>query len=477
LLRLQGAIGNAAVTQLMQRAVPVQRFGGQQVTSGTGPGPNFVSQTPHTWLRTRPPAETPAGQLPWALSHDAPSLTPSAEQPVPVRVSAKADLAVHDAPNLEPKEFYSSSSVFEESVAALRATGSFYRLKQRSETIKVADPNGRRRTLNRVVAAPAPSSARRFGQRTEDECIEVAGLLMGIPRRRRRGEIIGDDGRRYSEQRALELGHRMTPAGPGRPASGDGTFDERAAVEAYGAAHRAGTLVGAQELGLNQYANPGVGQSFAITSLGSDGPDFAAPGGARSPDDPPWNFHFGGVVARSGNDRVTMENYTRSAVSAVAELHAVLMQRYRQRTNPLVQQWQRLRHPDRYTAPFAPVGPAMEAVRKLIDKEAAQVGGDGEKEYLRLVDDAIKHERWYFRMYGGGPGQSFHEQVYGGGAANSVINPVTVAVQRPAQDLSGIYGSQVPPAGPQMPYLHPQAPYAAPQMPYPYGGYPGRPFG
>jgi Domain of unknown function (DUF4157) len=66
----------------------------------------------------------------------------------------------------------------------------------------------------------------------------------------------------------------------------------------------------------NQYAAPDVGQSYMISSLGF-GQDLGG-GRARLHDyetntdrDLGWGYHFGGVVARSGSDRITLENYAR----------------------------------------------------------------------------------------------------------------------------------------------------------------------
>lgn len=55
-------------------------------------------------------------------------------------------------------------------------------------------------------------------------------------------------------------------------------------------------------LGIDEYASPEVGEAYRIKYLGG-----------RSGD---WNYHWAGVVARSGLDTVTLENYTRDQRSA-----------------------------------------------------------------------------------------------------------------------------------------------------------------
>ncbi|HYQ68038.1 DUF4157 domain-containing protein [Actinophytocola sp.] len=54
-----------------------------------------------------------------------------------------------------------------------------------------------------------------------------------------------------------------------------------------------------RRLGINDAASPGVGEAYAIYST-------------RARSDDQWNFHFAGVVAKDGDDTVTLENYTRT---------------------------------------------------------------------------------------------------------------------------------------------------------------------
>jgi hypothetical protein len=66
----------------------------------------------------------------------------------------------------------------------------------------------------------------------------------------------------------------------------------------------------------NRYARPEVGSAYMIGTLGQGTP--LPNGKSRIRDyetgldrDVSWSYHFGGVVARSGGDRVTLENYAR----------------------------------------------------------------------------------------------------------------------------------------------------------------------
>ncbi|MCX4247709.1 hypothetical protein [Paraliomyxa miuraensis] len=71
-----------------------------------------------------------------------------------------------------------------------------------------------------------------------------------------------------------------------------------------------------QGRGINRFAAPAVGTAYCIKSLGH-GPDqgngvtrvYDIASGANR--DLGWPYHFGGVVAQSGTDRITLENYAR----------------------------------------------------------------------------------------------------------------------------------------------------------------------
>lgn len=83
-----------------------------------------------------------------------------------------------------------------------------------------------------------------------------------------------------------------------------------------------------RKLGINAWAAPSIGEAYFTYSVGKiekyqDGnnrtwngmEDFVAPrplGGGRVLCQPVWEFHWGGVVAESGAERITFENYARN---------------------------------------------------------------------------------------------------------------------------------------------------------------------
>lgn len=54
--------------------------------------------------------------------------------------------------------------------------------------------------------------------------------------------------------------------------------------------------------GINEYANPDVGESYGIVT------EYDMPGFVESGND--WAFHWGGVVMKDGSDNITLENYS-----------------------------------------------------------------------------------------------------------------------------------------------------------------------
>ncbi|MGM0577781.1 MAG: DUF4157 domain-containing protein [Myxococcota bacterium] len=58
-----------------------------------------------------------------------------------------------------------------------------------------------------------------------------------------------------------------------------------------------------EKVGINAYADPEIGEAFHISTGGGRHPE--APEGLMT-----WNFHWAGVVLKSGSDTVTLENYS-----------------------------------------------------------------------------------------------------------------------------------------------------------------------
>jgi hypothetical protein len=227
---------------------------------------------------------------------------------------------------------------------------------------------------------------------------------------------------------------------------------ELAVASDYGRELRAGAA--AMPLGVNAAAQPLVGEAFFATSIGT--PHVQIEGGAQfdftNASDPDadefhrrvlddqqklvnyikktvdrgltsltrnvWTWHAATVVARSGGDSVTLENYNRGTTASQ------ILDRF----------WQDFsrRHADaadvineQLKAQRASSAPSRERLKRAI--QAVQ---DGVREFawveLQLVDNLeakAAAERWYFQMYGQGA-QSFHE-VW---APTGFVQPLTLRV-------------------------------------------------
>ncbi|MFO0744182.1 MAG: DUF4157 domain-containing protein [Myxococcota bacterium] len=75
------------------------------------------------------------------------------------------------------------------------------------------------------------------------------------------------------------------------------------AQKMYGELTEAGKLAFDKATGINDYANPDIGEAYAM-GTGYDMPGFKKHKGHSA-----WNFHWAGVIMKDGSDNVTLENY------------------------------------------------------------------------------------------------------------------------------------------------------------------------
>ncbi|ATL30042.1 DUF4157 domain-containing protein [Streptomyces formicae] len=352
---------------------------------------------------------------------------PAGEHGLPLRVAGDGTMAVHDTER-EPKEFYATQAVIDASNEALwgaNGVGSKYRLVARGAQISVQSPaDGRSVVLKRVQpeARNNPTNAASgFANLLKSECIDVARELMGGGRQT--DVVLADQDVRPWEDATVDsvagdlADHVDAP--------------DAATPERYGGAlreHPGAMDAASADLGVNKAAAPQVGEGFTTVSLGqSDKLDFAD---SATPTERPqdiWGFHFAGVAAISadGQDRVTLENYTRTGNSgdALKALLPKLVEQFKAKTAiPLL----------RPGGKPLPRGSEMDQVNKLLQGLAGNVQ-QGTQEFMRL--SAAKDEwnsKWFFRMYGSGAGQTFHEQQYDSGRGD-FVNPLTLRVRKRRQ--------------------------------------------
>ncbi|WP_405632494.1 hypothetical protein OG933_41850 [Streptomyces sp. NBC_00016] len=357
-----------------------------------------------------------------------------------LRVANDGTLAVLDKD--EPKEFYAVQQVVDNANASLDAAGSIVRLALQGRSITVG---GRRLTrVQPVLAQQAQQSAsEEFVSLVRSTCITVACKLMGSSRDKTSRVVLGGGAGGFDITPGSDSDPRISSLAGQIASSPDGGLDVPGAVDAAGARDRAapdnGRVYGeavrnggrdgtAARLGVNQHAAPGVGEGFAIFSMAAeDQRDHSVqPPAARG--DNVWGYHFAAVVASSldGSCRVTLENYARNDFDRVAreELYDTLYQRAK-KSGGWFSSVSALQESDDQQAFKKKFDDVMR--RLCTDPAIRDIQGLPRR---RLQEDFEDHtgRAWFFRVYGGGPGESFHEQQSASGYFN---NPLTVRVARP----------------------------------------------
>ncbi|MGW5868048.1 hypothetical protein ACWFRJ_38550 [Streptomyces sp. NPDC055239] len=451
LIGLHRDAGNAAVVQMLREAghpyaggasrhggqIHVQRYASGQVkslASEQGVGPYFESQAPQGTLAPDPEqvSKHSVDHL-GARTHDPfqqdvaeeTGVEPSPPLGLPLRVAGDGSLAVHDTAR-EPKEFYATAGVIEASNASLEGVGSNYTLVARGPQISVENPSGDGSVVLKRVQPQTrenPQNAESgFANLLKSECIDVARELMGGGRQT---DVVltGRDNMPWEDRTVDSVADGLAdragaPQGAPTPERYGGALRE----------HPEEMDAAAADLGVNKAAAPAVGEGYTTVSLGQSAKlDFGESATPAAKLQDIWGFHFAGVAALSANgeDRVTLENYTRTANSgdALQELLPKLVEEFKTKTAiPLL----------RPKGKPAPGGSEMDQVNKLL-KEIAGSAQRGTEEFRRLSEAKNEwNSKWFFRMYGSGAGQSFHEQQYDSGRGD-FVNALTLRVRKRPQ--------------------------------------------
>jgi hypothetical protein len=310
---------------------------------------------------------------------------------VSVRVSDDGRMAIEDSnlSNRQPKTVYLADAVFAASNRALTAAGSSVELIRTGKTLRVyTSPNQfldlkqvvpRRRGSNAApsLAFTAPQNCNEMGTFVTGRNVTSgmdtpSSTVVGGNRTTVMDEVHEAVVQYIATQLNTSTGNHVhtlenTPVlsvNPMDRVTRDNAITALATeyVAALGAVNQVQLDQELRALGINRYADPRVGEAFVIHTTASQDHlgrirDIAS-GRQFVPD---WTYHFGGVIAKSGVDYVTLENYARSGS----------------------------------------------------DPRGANPSQD---------------PRWYFQMYSGNQGQSFHEANV---AIGGYANPVTMRLARP----------------------------------------------
>lgn len=378
----------------------------------------------------------------------------------------------------QAKIFYGDQQTVDDSNAKLENTGVELRLQQ-TEGQAIAIPGRNEAEENKVLTKitpvqPNPEHAEQyialmgFGPSSCDEVIRnIIGPANRVTVIANRYEKASDSsashqlGGYIAEQQEEE--EAVTAEGARDYAPNDKSEQEMA--DAYAGVDPAAMVAEANTLKINEHASPDVGEGFLIKSLSHTGTDTVRAAVFDSKEDHleaiqglalaqanidimrqavanktkalmnRWNEHYAGVVAKDGDDVVTLENYNRG-VEVVFEFQRIF--------NNLFQTFEEFRdfvwegaedldppRPIMDLQEFAPyVQRAQEAVLGLpehaeVNEEyvtALQAARTAMENYL-AVNDVGSSDMIYFRMYGSGA-QSFHAKWKG-----SADNPLTTRIR------------------------------------------------
>lgn len=258
-----------------------------------------------------------------------------------LRLSDDAKMAVEDSDlsGRQPKVFYATSGVRSSSNSALKKVGSDYELYvDRANAIEVRNANGTKRKLDRILprTRAVPAGGRTASQQgmtldAHPDCIIMAQAVMKHANGTRdaRLAVKTPGNTSFNEFRAAAA----IDAWANTPNNGSMKKFVKAANQAartafatdpvatintiatsYAVLMAGNPVLAAQvaeALGLNAYAEPNVGEAYETYRVSTTQvPQTRQAGGQLVRDF--WGQHIGAVVAKSGVDRVTMENYARS---------------------------------------------------------------------------------------------------------------------------------------------------------------------
>jgi hypothetical protein len=273
----------------------------------------------------------------------------------PLKISEKGKMAIENVDDSrQAKVFFAEGSIISKSNKELTKRGSKYLLQvAQANAITVTDQKGKSHTLDQIEAVQNPDAKKASTPKkvagklatqqhglnlgVEATCIAVAEAIMG------KSYGVGAVSAKLLSVKMKKLGlltateqlswgtavaDAMTKQGKRK----HGVLNEATVAQAYGLFvnnNPVAALKLAKKLKVNEFADPEVGQSFISEAVGATGggivnwlqdptgatttelktPDPTVRGGQRRTG---WGNHAGAVVAESGGDKITLENYARS---------------------------------------------------------------------------------------------------------------------------------------------------------------------
>lgn len=303
-----------------------------------------------------------------------------------MRISDDETVAINDIPGYPSKDFYATDHVLEHANEGLEAVGSKVKLiKIEGAKIRLKSSNT---TLTKIVPKLVDSDDETdaIAALQLSVCIEVASAIMGnqknpynhtlflkdkkLPERLRTDHYFGN-------QKILEKIRKKVKK-PG----------------------------GERKVGANQFVNPEVGQGYGTFSVldkkSTEGPTR-------------WGYHFGAVVAKSGDgkDNITLENINRnkSVEPIMWDIVAHIKGKFAEELEHFEFEGEDLDSSEQYS----------QLKKFLLNVNI----GTATAMHNKTKNSLDMSEAWYFMLYGTDNGQDFHSQQV---ESEHFANPMTLTV-------------------------------------------------
>ncbi|HTQ79118.1 MAG TPA: DUF4157 domain-containing protein [Thermoanaerobaculia bacterium] len=262
---------------------------------------------------------------------------------VALRVSDDHQMAIEDTDlsGRQPKVFFATNKVIRASNAALDRVSSGFRLAQGGRSVRILSAAGVEHTLWAVY--PLARTVRRLPElsqiTTNQNCNDLATAVIGIKTTSHSvmlkpppgvpsgvgtinqqihytvADLVakvlrkGETGFVYDMRRVATHMEWKT---------GEGEKKMRLAIDQISREYSKAMAKGSADdllakWGINRHAAPAVGDAFVIHSVAAENEGQITDWDSERTIVPKWPYHWGGVVARSGADVVTLENYARES--------------------------------------------------------------------------------------------------------------------------------------------------------------------
>jgi hypothetical protein len=362
-----------------------------------------------------------------------------------VYFSDDGTIAINKAKGREAKEFFAIQDVIDKSNDALDTKESAVQLKGHTKTyIEGADDQKLFRVTPGIKTKEAdPYNFDALASFGTSICIDVAQKVMGnlsgsrgttaifqqSPKHAEHAESFSVSDTGASEVYKLadfltQTDSKLTPDNLHAAVSTKKSIE--AASENYGRQMSSRAMIArAEALGINQFANPEVGEGFATFST--------RPRSGKKT----WGYHYAGVVAKSldGKDSITLENYNRAGdlKTAAVQLYNRMMKENKRVIKNKIRELQRKDYPsseERFQLKDLQdrnnISRRLQAVILTLQQNEGKAKDDADKVYKDIMD-ANTGAKWFFHMYGSERGQSFHEQAI---KSDYFKNPLTLRVRK-----------------------------------------------